>query len=547
MACMFLLQQSMFRRRCEARVEEWGVVMSDRPGEGLDHKLDGLSLVLENAPVILYGLDPEGRFLFSEGNGIAALGVKKGQIVGNSAFDLYRDTPGAAEAIRAALAGQHAVFRAHFRGAHFVSRLTPVFDDAGTLERVVGVSVDTGAQMRAEEELSQRDDQLRQSHKMEAVGQLAGGIAHDFNNLLTAIIGYSDLLLENKDCPFDTVRGDVEEIKRAAERAAGLTRQILAFSRRQPLQPEPTSLNEVLEESRPILARTLGEEIELDFVLDPELGLTEVDPHQMAQVIMNLAINARDAMPNGGRLSLRTANVELGEDVTWMNTDWIPGPHVMLTVSDTGVGMDEDTLSHVFEPFFTTKGPGEGTGLGLSTVYGIVRQSGGHVFAESELGKGTVFRIYFPRLERSVEKSPPITAPSTPLVAHGVILVVEDEHSVRALVTRVLTNEGYVVLAAGDASQALALLEDKNHWIDLLLTDVVLPRGLQGDGLAQEALALRPSLPVLFMSGHPRESLMRARGLHAGVNYLSKPFSPAALCGKVREVLAAAAADALAD
>ena len=523
-------------------MEEWGVVIGDRPGEGLDHKLDGLSLVLENAPVILYGLDLQGRFLFSEGGGIVAMGLQKGQIVGNSAFELYRDTPGAGEAIYAALAGQHAVFRAHFRGAHFVSRLTPVFNEAGILEQVVGVSVDTGGQARAEEELSDRDDQLRQSHKMEAVGQLAGGIAHDFNNLLTAIIGYSDLLLENKDCPFDTVRGDVEEIKRAAERAAGLTRQILAFSRRQPLQPEPTSLNDVLEESRPILARTLGEEIDLDFVLDPELGLAEVDPNQLAQVIMNLAINGRDAMPDGGRLSLRTANVELGEDITWMNTDWIPGPHVMVTVSDTGVGMDEETLSHVFEPFFTTKGPGEGTGLGLSTVYGIVRQSGGYVFAESELGKGTVFRIYFPRLDRSVEKSSPVSAAPAPVVAHGVILVVEDEHSVRALVTRVLTNEGYVVLAASDASQALALLEDKNHWIDLLLTDVVLPRGLQGDGLTQEALALRPRLPVLFMSGHPRESLMRARGIHAGVNYLSKPFSPSSLCSKVREVLDSAAA-----
>jgi len=514
--------------------------MNARPGEGLDHQLARLSLVLENAPVILYGLDNEGRFMFSEGDGIAAMGLKKGQIVGNSAFELYRDTPGAAEAIRTALAGQHAVFRAHFGGSHFVSRLTPVFDDAGVLEQVVGVSVDTGGQVRAEEELSQRDDQLRQSQKMEAVGQLAGGIAHDFNNLLTAIIGYSDLLLLDEECLSDSVRGDVEEIRRAAERAAGLTRQILAFSRRQPLQPETTSLNDVLAESEPLLRRTLGAEVELEYVLDPELGMTEVDPHQLEQVITNLAINARDAMPGGGRLSFETANVELDVDLCWINSDWIPGPHVMLTVSDTGVGMDKETLSHIFEPFFTTKGPGEGTGLGLSTVYGIVRQSGGYIFAESELGKGTTFRIYFPRQDRSTEKLPIVVVPRTLATAHEVVLVVEDEPAVRALVTRVLTNAGYVVFAASDASQALALLEDKDRCVDLLLTDVVLPRGLQGDGLAQEALALRAGLPVLFMSGHPRESLMHARGLHAGVNYLPKPFTPESLSSKVREVLNAA-------
>jgi two-component system, cell cycle sensor histidine kinase and response regulator CckA len=514
--------------------------MNARPGEGLDHQLARLSLVLENAPVILYGLDREGRFMFSEGDGIAAMGLKKGQIVGNSAFDLYRDTPGADEAISAALAGQHTVFRAHFGGAHFVSRLTPVFDDAGVVEQVVGVSVDTGGQARAEEELSQRDDQLRQSQKMEAVGQLAGGIAHDFNNLLTAIIGYSDLLLASGDRTVDSVRGDLEEVRRAAERAASLTRQILAFSRRQPLQPETTCLNEVLAESEPLLRRSLGEDVELAHVLQPELGSTELDPHQLEQVIMNLAVNARDAMPGGGKLSLETANVELDEDFCWINPDCAPGPHVMLAVSDTGRGMDAETMSHIFEPFFTTKRPGEGTGLGLSTVYGIVRQSGGCIVTESELGRGTTFSIYFPRVDRAAKELPIVVAPHVLATGHEVVLVVEDEPAVRALVTRVLTTEGYVVFAASDASQALALLEEKDRWVDLLLTDVVLPRGLQGDALAQEALALRAKLSVLFMSGHPRESLMRERGLAAGVNYLSKPFSPDSLRRKVREVLAAA-------
>ena len=516
--------------------------MTARPGESLDNQLARLSLVLENAPVILYGLDREGRFLFSEGDGIAAAGLQLGQILGNSAFDLYSDTPGAAEAIRAALAGEHTVFRAHIGRAYFVSRLTPVFDEAGAVEQVVGVSVDTGGQARAEHELSERDDQLRQSQKMEAVGQLAGGIAHDFNNLLTAIIGYSDLLLEGGDSPLHSVRGDLQEIRRAAERAAGLTRQILAFSRRQPLQPETICVNDVLTETEPLLRRTLGECVELAFDLDPELGWIEVDPSQLVQVIMNLSINARDAMPGGGRLSMITTNMELDAEFCWMNSDWTPGPHVTLTVSDTGVGMDAETLTRIFEPFFTTKAPGEGTGLGLSTVYGIVRQSGGYIFAESEPGSGTTFRIYFPRLERPAEKLSIIVAPRVPAATHAVILVVEDEPAVRTLVTRVLTNEGYVVFAASDAAQALALLEEKDRWIDLLLTDVVLPRGLQGNDLVQEALALRPRLPILYMSGHPRGSPLHGRGLRKGDHYLAKPFTPDSLSRKVRQVLGAAEA-----
>jgi signal transduction histidine kinase/CheY-like chemotaxis protein len=511
--------------------------MSKRPGEGLDDKLASLSLVLENSPVILYGLDPEGRFVFSEGDGLAAMGLQKGQVIGNSAFELYRDTPGAAEAIRGALAGRHTVFRAHFSGADFVSRLTPLFDSSGAVQQVVGVSVDTGGQARAEEELRQRDDQLRESQKMEAVGQLAGGIAHDFNNLLTAIIGYSDLLLENDNCSFDTVRGDVEEIRRAAERAAGLTRQILAFSRHQPLRPKTTSLNDVLEQSELLLRRALGEEIELDYVLDPHLCLTRVDPSQLEQVITNLALNARDAMPGGGKLLLETASVVLDTSFCWTNPGCTPGPHAMLTVSDTGRGMDAQTISHIFEPFFTTKGPGEGTGLGLSTVYGIVRQSGGCIVTQSALGRGTTFRIYLPRVDGAKEEPPVIIAPLRLGATHEVILVVDDEAAVRTLVTRVLANEGYIVFAAGDAAQALVLLEDKARWLDLLLTDVVLPRGLQGDALAEEALALRPRLPILFMSGHPRESLMHDRDLREGINYLSKPFTPDALIRKVQEVL----------
>jgi two-component system cell cycle sensor histidine kinase/response regulator CckA len=375
---------------------------------------------------------------------------------------------------------------------------------------------------------------------MEAVGRLAGGIAHDFNNLLTTIMGYSDLLLANADDhPFGKLREDVEEIRRAAERAAGLTQQILAFSGRQVLQPQVTSVNDLLTEIEPLLRRTVGDETVVDLVLEPELGMIEVDRDQLAQVVMNLTTNARDAMPGGGTLRLETANVEPGEEFRGLAVEVSPGPHVVLSVSDTGVGMTGDTVSHMFEPFFTTKGPGRGTGLGLSTVYGVVRQSGGDVLVESEPGRGTILRIYFPRIDRAAPETHPILAPAR-LIAHESILVVEDEAGVRDLVTRVLTGRGYSVHAARDAAQALTLLIDEDRSVDLLLTDVVLPGGMQGDALAKKALDLRPGLPVLFMSGHPRHLLERGRALDVGVNYLQKPFTPDSLGRKVREVLDAA-------
>ncbi len=301
--------------------------MDRRPGEGLEHQVGRLTLVLENAPVIMFGLDKGGRFTFSEGNGLAAMGLREGQSIGTSILDLYNEDRAAVEAIKGALAGRHTTFTSFFSGAHFISRLTPVFDGAGLVREVVGVSVDTGGQVRAEEALSESEAQLRQSQKMEAVGQLAGGIAHDFNNLLTAILGYSDLLLATPDCTLESVRGDVQEIRRAAERAAGLTRQILAFSRRQALQPEPTSLNDMLAEIEPLLLRTLGESIELDVTLEPEIGLIEVDRSQLTQVVMNLAINARDAMPGGGRLNPKTANLELAAGSREKGAGSEPGSH----------------------------------------------------------------------------------------------------------------------------------------------------------------------------------------------------------------------------
>jgi PAS domain S-box-containing protein len=399
------------------------------------------------------------------------------------------------------------------------------------------VARDITERKQAEEALRQTEEQLRQSQKMEAVGQLAGGIAHDFNNLLTAIIGYSDMILASGASSFDDVRPDVEEIKHAGERASALTKQILAFSRRQALQPEVVSLNEVLAGMEPLLRRTLGEDIDLVTALHPDLGQAKADVHQFEQVLMNLAVNARDAMPHGGHLTLGTGNVELDEEYCCTHPYAEPGSYVMLAVSDTGIGMDEATLEHIFEPFFTTKGPGEGTGLGLATVYGIVKQSGGSVSVYSEPGKGTSFKIYLPRVDASIK------ARSTAPVGSGLtggqetILVVEDEPGVRDLVARILKGIGYELIITANSDEALSILEDSTCSVDMLLTDVVLRGAMQGNELAQAVGLLYPHLPVLYMSGYARDAIVHSGRLDEGVNYLEKPFTPDGLAHRVREVL----------
>ena len=364
---------------------------------------------------------------------------------------------------------------------------------------------------------------------------MAGGIAHDFNNVLTAILGYSDLILSSEECT-SSLRGDIGEIKTAALRASALTRQILAFSRRQALQPEVLSLNNTLASIERLLARTLGEDISLVTLLHTELGLVEVDAHQFEQVLFNLALNARDAMPTGGKLTVETANVEVDEDYCRSHAGIEPGGYVMLAVSDTGVGMDEETKSHVFEHFFTTKEPGRGTGLGLATVYGIVKQSGGGVFVSSDLGKGTTFKIYLPRIDKPGVKRI-VAARTSPSVAGGeTILVVEDEAAVRNLVGRILGRLGYTILAAASGDEGLAVLETADPPVDLLLTDVVLPGSLQWNELSQAALALHPHLPVLYMSGYTR-AIVHSGRLDEGVNYIEKPFTPEGLANRVRQVL----------
>ena len=384
------------------------------------------------------------------------------------------------------------------------------------------------------------EEQIMLSQKMEAIGRLAGGVAHDFNNILTAIGGYADLLMADF-APDDKRRGDIEEIHRATQRAASLTQQLLAFSRRQVMQPKVISLNALIPDIEKMLRRLIGEDILFATVLHPRVGNVRADPGQLEQVIVNLAVNARDAMPapNGGRLTIETRNVELDELYAADHPGVTPGRYVMLAVTDTGVGMDEETKSRIFEPFFTTKARGKGSGLGLATVYGIVRQTGGHIWPYSEPGTGTTMRVYLPRVD---DPADPIEhsseAPPESLRGSETILLVEDEAPVRSVTRQLLERNGYTVLEAADGRTALSLIngeQDRVH-VDLLLTDVIMP-GMSGRELADQMKARRPQLRVLFMSGYTDDAVVRHGMLEPGLAYLEKPFRPPVLLRKVREVL----------
>ncbi len=388
------------------------------------------------------------------------------------------------------------------------------------------------------------EEQVLLSQKMEAIGRLAGGVAHDFNNILTAIGGYSDLLLADLP-PDDRRRHDVEEIHQATQRAATLTQQLLAFSRRQVLQPKVISLNALVPNIEKMLRRLIGEDILFATVLHPSLGNVRADPGQLEQVIVNLAVNARDAMPDGGRLTIETRNVELDEAYTAEHPAVKPGRYVLLAVTDTGVGMDEETKARIFEPFFTTKVRGKGTGLGLATVYGIVQQTGGHIWPYSEPGRGTTMRVYLPRVDAPADpiEHPRDVAPET-LRGSETILVVEDEAPVRTVTRQLLERNGYTVLEAPDGPTALALVDGKagNRHIDLLLTDVIMP-GMSGRELAAQLNARRPNVRVLFMSGYTDDAVVRHGMLEPGLAYLEKPFRPTALLREVRGVLREKASD----
>jgi PAS domain S-box-containing protein len=380
------------------------------------------------------------------------------------------------------------------------------------------------------------EEQLRQAQKMDALGQLAGGVAHDFNNLLTIITGYSALLLQSTP-PDDPKREWLEEIRKAGERSASLTRQLLAFSRKQVPSPKVLDLNEVVRDTEKMLRRVIGEDIQLTTVLHPQLGSVKADPGQLEQVLLNLAVNARDAMPQGGKLTIETNNVDLGEDYARSHADVRPGQYVMLAVTDTGNGITEEVKLRMFEPFFTTKGPGYGTGLGLAVVLGIAKQSDGSVEVYSEPGVGTSFKIYLPRMEQAASTRTSSPGLGTAPLGTETLLLVEDEDAVRALTRFTLQQCGYHVLEASHGEEAIRVASKYEERIHLLVTDVVMP-GMGGRVLAERLLILRPEIKILYLSGYTDDAVVRHGILHEEVNFLQKPFSTNALASKVREVLA---------
>ena len=493
--------------------------------------------VIDAHPHMVFAKDWEGRFTLANNAVARAYGTTPAELVGktdadfngnaNEVKNFLVDDREVMSSRRTKIVAAEPVTNAQTRETRWYQTIkVPLVATDGT-PQVLGISTDITEQKRLEE-------RLRQASKMEAVGQLAGGVAHDFNNLLTAIMGHAELLLEDETLA-GLHRTDIEEIKRASKRAAALTQQLLAFSRRQLLQPKVLDLNALVSGMHKLLSRLIGEDIELRAVQDARLGMVEADPGQLEQVVMNLAVNARDAMPRGGTLTLTTANVELDEGYRNGLTDIVPGPYVMLSVADTGIGMSVQTQAHMFEPFFTTKEQGKGTGLGLATVYGVVKQSGGYIWVESEVGRGTTFTVHLPRAASSSQAKEPEQG-AAPERGAETVLVVEDEDSVRRVIETILTRRGYTVLSANGGDSALKLAKSHAGKIHLLVSDVVMPH-MSGPQVAEQMALISPATRVLFLTGYTDETVVNHGVFRAGAALLQKPFSPDALARKVREVL----------
>ena len=492
--------------------------------------------IVETASEGIWILDNENRTTFANRRLAEMLGYSAEEMIGRSVFDFIEEE-------QHALVAEEIARRRHGIQDNYEFRFRR--KDGQDLWAIVSASPVPGrdreyagalAMITDMTERRRLEEQFRQAQKMEAIGQLAGGVAHDFNNLLTVINGYSSLLLKTVGLT-DSVKESLAEIAAAGERAAGLTQQLLAFSRKQIIQPRAVDLNAVVRDIEKMLFRLIGAGIDLSTVLAPDLAPVHADPGQMQQVLMNLAVNARDAMPDGGALQIETANLQLDEGYAAVHPEVEPGSYVMLAVSDSGAGMDEITRTRLFEPFFTTKEPGKGTGLGLSTVYGIVKQAGGHISMCSEPGKGTTFKIYLPALKEAFIQAPePVAEAPGMSCGNETILVVEDQREVRTLVCGVLNSCGYAVLEAASPREAILLSEQHREPIALMVTDVVMP-GMTGRELADRLAECRPEMKVLYMSGYTDNAIVHQRVLDSGMAYLQKPFTPDALAVKVREIL----------
>jgi PAS domain S-box-containing protein len=417
----------------------------------------------------------------------------------------------------------------------FESTRSPVRNHRGEIEKIVIISRDISDRKQSEDLLRQREEQLRQSQKMEAIGRLSGGIAHDFNNLLGVIIGYSESM-EQRLAPGDPLRKNAEEIRKAGERAASLIHQLLAFSRQRVMQPQILDLNALVSDMGQMLVRLIGMHIELVTKLTPKLGRVKAEQSQIEQLIVNLVVNARDAMPDGGKLLIETSNLEVNESFAHTLPFLQPGPYVLLTVKDTGTGMDTNTRRHIFEPFFTTKGLGKGTGLGLATVYGVVKQSGGGVVVDSEPGKGSTFKIFLPQTKETAMPSAPVETSMKESKGTGTILLVEDEEALLNLTSERLTECGYTILPARDGVQALEIVRSYQGSIDLLLTDIMMPR-MGGLALARYMSELRPDVRIAFMTGHAEREASYREALRSGAESIQKPFTREQLIRLVGQAL----------
>jgi two-component system, cell cycle sensor histidine kinase and response regulator CckA len=493
-------------------------------------------LISENAADMITVVDPSGRRLYNSPACARILGYSNEELENSSFFEQVHpdDRQTAEQAAREATGGgegRTVQYRMrHKDGSWHVieSGASAILNAQKKIEKLVIVNRDVS-------ERRQLEEKFRQAQKMEAVGRLSGGVAHDFNNLLGVIIGYAEFLQESLDAE-NKLRGSVDEILKAGKRAASLTRQLLAFSRQQVLDPKVLDLNGVVSDMEKMLRRMIGEDIELSTVLGPELGRLKADQGQLEQVVMNLAVNARDAMPQGGKLLIETENMIMDEAFVRRYPYPVqPGPYVLLTVTDSGIGMDAETKARAFEPFFTTKEKGKGTGLGLSTVYGVVKQSGGYIDIYSAPGAGTTFKIYLPRVDEAIQAELPSRA-ATSFTGKETILLAEDETSLRTLTRNTLELCGYKVLEAKDGVEALEVANAHDGTIDLLLTDMVMP-GMGGRALAQELTRRRPEVRLAYMSGYTGQAVGSQGPIDPGSVFLLKPFTREMLTRKIREAL----------